>query len=91
MTIQELQRIVVRLSNSGWVRWWSNFDCRETNVRMAIQVLDHAGAGGLVPVPVRELEAIGFKEFDEAKCGARYLYTIERTNEDGTPFVSKLF
>ena len=91
MTIQELHRIVIRLSNSCWVRWWSNFDCRETNVRMAIQVLDHAGGFKVEAVRVKDLEALGFQEIDDNKTGVKWLYSIARTNEDGTPYVSKLF
>ncbi len=57
---------------------------------MAIQVLDHAGGSRVEPVCVKDLEALGFREIDENKTGVKWVYAIERTNEDGTPFESKL-
>lgn len=80
MTAGELQRIALHLSNQGWCRHWLNYGDRHENVQMAIQVLDSEKA-----VPIPELNKLGFKQYPEN------LYTIERTNDDGTPFVSKLF
>lgn len=61
---------------------------------MAIQCLDWKGSrivhpdgdteDTIGPIPVPDLIKIGFKE------NPTHFYTIERTNEDGTPFTSEL-
>lgn len=90
MTIDELQSFVRILSNQGWVRWWANLDNRRENVRMAIQVLDICPDGTFRPVRVLGLEEKGLQELDDNKVEAKWLYTINRTNPNGTPFVSQI-
>jgi hypothetical protein len=98
MTIRELQRIVVRLSNGAWVRWWSNYGDRHENCLMAIQVLEpEAGSDTcltpvFIPTQVSDLEKVGFQlELSRFYGYGHAIYTIPRTNEDGTPYVSNLF
>jgi len=96
MTIDELQRIVISLSNSAWVRWWANFgDARgERPVKMAIQCLDTPplrqprNPQRFIAVPVPDLERLGFVRcpFYRKEC----IYLIDRTNPDGTPYKSQL-
>lgn len=81
MTVHDLQRIGVRLSNGGWCRTWYNFHDNHDQVKMAIQVKDWDGR--CQPVP--DLLKLGFEE------QADFIYLINRTNDDGTPFVSQLF
>jgi hypothetical protein len=80
MTANELQRIVTRLANQSWCRYWLNYGDRHKDVEMAIQCLD-----GDQAIKIRDLEMMGFK-----RCSMG-VYTIPRTNDDGTPFVSSLF
>ena len=81
MTANELQRFARHLSNQVWTRHWLNYGDRHQNVRMAIQCIDAAGA----PVQIRELPGKGFTE------EPRHMYTVARTNDDGSPFISQLF
>lgn len=85
MRIDELTSIARRLGNQAWVRWWTNFGDRHDNVVMAIQVLDSVPGGGISPIEVRDLHQLGFEMHGD------FIYIIPRTNEDGTPFVSRLF
>jgi hypothetical protein len=80
MTASELQRIVLRLANQSWCRYWLNYGDRRETVEMAIQSTDTDGG-----IRIPELEQRGF----EYKGNG--LYLIPRTNDDGTPYVSKLF
>lgn len=81
MTANQLQRIACRLSNSSWCRHWLNLHNSRTDVIMAVQCLDERGR----PAQIRDLERLGFKPQDA------FIYTIQRTNDDGTPFVSNIF
>jgi hypothetical protein len=65
MTASELQSIVLRLSNSAFVRHWLhwNYPC-ETPWVMAIEVRDLDGGQGFQPKRVPHLEDLGF-EWDE--------------------------
>lgn len=54
---------------------------------MAIQCVDILDSGRFTPAMVNGIEELGFTLADDE----RLLYTIPRTNEDGTPYVSKLF
>lgn len=81
MTAGELQRIAVRLSNQSWCRHWLNFYNNHDNVKMAIQVKDWDGK--CEPIP--DLTKLGFEELPD------FIYVINRTNEDGSPFISQLF
>lgn len=87
VTAHELQRIASRLSNQCWCRHWLNYGDRRTGVIMAIQCVDILDSGRFTPARVNGIEELGFTLADDE----RLLYTIPRTNEDGTPYVSKLF
>lgn len=86
MTAIELQRIALRLSNSGWCRHWLNFNHPQNPRIMAIQVVDFQSEENIGPVKVHGIEAEGFAIL----AGSNFVYTIDRTNEDGTPFKSEL-
>jgi hypothetical protein len=93
MHIDEIQRIVIRLANQSWVRWWANFGDRQTDVLMAVQCLDfryhHAVSPGRYPIECDDLLKLGFTIWPSERQAC--IYTIPRTNEDGSPFVSQLF
>jgi hypothetical protein len=81
VTSSELQRIAGILSNSAWTRLWLNWgDRRSGPVTMAIQCIDPTGR----PQRIGEAEARGFTG------DLRYVYTIPRTSEDGSPYLAKL-
>lgn len=80
MTATEIQNIARRLSNSSWCRYWLNYTDSEHPI-LAIQCRNGYG----VPQPIRDAEKHGLKQQLD------FLYTAPRTNEDGTPYVSKLF
>lgn len=86
MTADELQRIALGLSNSGWCRYWLNFNHPQNPRTMAIQVVDLQSEENIGPVKVHGLEVRGFTLLQDS----HFVYTIDRTNEDGTPFVSEL-
>lgn len=84
MTLQELQRIVVILSNSCHVRWWAHYNYpRHDPWQMAICCIDEHGR------PVEPYEHDLPKPFtkwtDGGLNGLTY-YIWERTNERGEPF-----
>lgn len=81
MTACELQTIASRLSNCSWCRHWLNFYDSADNVWMAIQCRDNRGK----PEPVHDLESRGFSYDPDS-----LMYFIQRTNEDGSPFKSRL-
>lgn len=93
MTAEELQSIALRLANHGWTRYWIDFR-RLSDPRswlMAVQVYrfrpdPFTGIPVLAPIRLSELEDVGFHLIDHASFP--YLYTIERTNDDGTPYGS---
>lgn len=74
MTADEIQNIARRLGNQTWCRYWLNFLDSHTNVTMAIQCRSSSGK----PEPVPELVKLGFA------AATNFLYTIKRTNADGT-------
>lgn len=80
MTADELQRIVVRLSNQAWVRHWLHYNRPEQPAVMAIQVVEYKKALNgkvlLTPVECKELEKLGFVMDDNIFF--RYVYLIER-------------
>lgn len=84
MTADELQRIAMRLSNSGWCRYFLHWSYPAQDPwLMAVQVRDADGR----PVEVKELtDAYGFWPAPDRP--GEYVYTIRRTNDDGTPFRS---
>lgn len=65
---------------------------------MAIQVLscepnpDPIKTPSVIWIPKRvpDLEKLGFEVLDDNTLGAHWIYTIGRTNDDGTPFISEL-
>ena len=79
MTASQLQNIARQLSNSSWCRHWLNW----SDTVMAIQCRDESGH----PMKINRADAnrFGFEEQNH------YVYTIPRTNDDGTPYQSKLF
>lgn len=89
MTATELQRLVVRLSNSCWVRHWICLCAFGKQAEMWIQVMDYGVKihDRIVKrrVPDGEMEKLGFT-FDETT----FIYKIPRTNEDGTPYIATL-
>ncbi len=84
MTATELQNIARVLSNQAWVRYWLNYYDTRHSVDLAIHVTDFEGKPQRVP----ELERKGFRRQDA--MGLKGVYVIQRTNEDGTPFESKV-
>ena len=87
MTANELQRLSCILSNQTWCRHWLNWLDRPKDVKMAIQCRDNEGT----PERVKDLESKGFELFMTTDLECQWIYVIPRTNEDGTPFESKLF
>jgi len=87
MTPAELQRLVVRLSNSCWVRHWLCQGHTGQPAEMWIQVLDRCedGAFHSKPLPLNQLEYLGFAWVEK-----QMFYTIPRTNDDGTPYIVQL-
>lgn len=81
MTAAKLQRLAAVLSNQTWTRHWLNFHDRHDDVQMAIQCRDFNGTPERIP----DFEKMGFEELPD------FIYTIKRTNDDGTAYVSQLF
>ena len=84
MTATELQNIVRVLANQGWTRYWLMW---ETNpgqpAKMAISCIDGLGRYEVIP----EAESKGFRRVWQRNL---LFYVIDRTNEDGSPFISSL-
>ena len=85
--ISEMQRIAVRLSNGGWVRWWAMWNYPSLPAKMAIQVLDVDRTGKFVPVEVKDISNYGFKLVGN---DCKFIYEVERLNQNGTPYIWKL-
>lgn len=79
MTADELQNIVRILANSSWTRYWLNWSDSEHPV-MAVQCIDFKG----ISQPIHDAVSRGFTETEN------YIYTVPRTNEDGTRYEQKL-
>lgn len=77
MTVDKLQSLIRRLANGGWVRYWLYWNAIDCTI-MAIQCRNESG----IPEPIEGMEAIGFSK------ESNFIYTISRTNEDGTPYKS---
>ena len=86
MTANELQNIVVNLSNQMFVRYWLNFNhaTGQTQVQMAICCRGDDNQ----PRDISELE--DFFGFDLIHRTGHFFYVINRTKEDGTPYYSAL-
>lgn len=82
MTLEELLRIVRRLSNSAWVRYWVHYNWPDNPSIMAIQLLDVVKDGHWAPVPCDDLLKLKFTP------DAKLIYTIPRTDEKGEPYHS---
>ena len=82
MTLEKFQRIVIQISNGSYVRWWNQYQRKPWTMAFLAMNLDGT------PEPARLYEAdligLGFKRDGD-------FWTIERTYEDGTPFVDELF
>jgi hypothetical protein len=95
MHANELQNIARRMSNQCWCRHWLYFNHPQNPVKMAVQCIECSEDPdkGLIlygPFPVPDLERCGFKIETELATPDQFIYTIDRTNEDGTPYISQL-
>lgn len=85
MTLEELLRIVRRLSNSAWVRYWVHYNWPDNPSIMAIQLLDVSGSKShWAPVPCDDLLKLKFT------VTPNLIYTIQRLDEKGEPYHSLL-
>lgn len=75
MTITAFQNIVVRLANGRHTRYWLNWSGRPYTV-MAVQSIDSSGK----PQKITDAESHGLEEVHD------FVYTVRRTNEDGTAY-----
>lgn len=75
MTIQTFQNIVVRLANGRHTRYWLNWSGRPYTV-MAVQCIDSDGK----PQKIQDAETHGLLDTLD------YVYTVRRTNDDGTAY-----
>lgn len=83
MTLQELQHIVLRLANQCHVRYWINRYGKvgeQPTMALDIHLPEEARENQLHI----ELAGKGFRN-----CGGG-LFAIERTNEDGSPYISRI-
>jgi predicted Zn-ribbon and HTH transcriptional regulator len=92
MTADQLQSIAMLLSRSGWVRHWLHFNYpQESPWLMAIDVRDHNNR----PLELNgEMEKSGFTKTLEGvmdQTGECVIYTIARTNSDGTPYATNRY
>lgn len=84
MTVEHLQNIVCRLANSGYCRYWVSWSGSEHPI-MAVQCLSPSD---MKPSKIHDAEARGLTE-NRAPGMDDWIYTVPRTNEDGTPYQSK--
>ena len=70
MNIQELQRIVIAISNKYYVRWFAWYNYPYKPQLMAIKIIDHDNS--CIELPELVLMH-GFKQGDE------FIYTIEKS------------
>lgn len=92
MTADELQAIVIRLSNSCWVRYWLHWNYPQNPVQMALHAVEFKGDGtyNMQCVPmIKELKKYVIMNKFPLRS-PDILYIIPRTNEDGTIYESKL-
>ena len=81
MTLERLQHIVVKLANQAPTRYWVWWNYPLVETEMAIYI-----EGGIdSQTLLTEMEGRGFK-YD----ATFRVWTIHRTNEDGTPWVTKI-
>ena len=86
MTASQLQNIANRLGNCCWCRHWLHWNYPQQAPRlMALNCREADGSEARIYGG--DLERAGFRK--EVVNGATY-WVIERTNEDGTPFVAEL-
>lgn len=95
MTIERFQGIVLRVSNFVWCRHWVHFNAPQSPAKMAIQILDlkpgsETDRPQWQPRLLKDLENYGFELLNGKHNEGDKIYTIARTNEDGTPYESKL-
>lgn len=84
MTLDCLQSIVLRLANNGWCRYWVNWSGAEHPI-MAVQVINSKAE----PQEIIDAESHGLIEH-RAPGMDDWIYTVPRTNADGTPYRSLL-
>lgn len=80
MTATELQKLVLMLSRTEWVRYWLMYSYPYLPWMMAIECLNDRMASPELPI----LIANGFRY--EPTGPSRGLHVIERTDEQGKPF-----
>lgn len=92
MTLDELGRIALDYSERAWVKTWPAYSrppgqpwLMAIEVR-AYRVSPYTGIATLEPMRLTQLEDMGFRVPNHE--GAPFLYAIERTNADGTPYGS---
>lgn len=89
MTADRLQLLVTLLSRGAWVRHWLHWNYpSESPWLMAIDIRD----SGNRPIDMNgEMEKSGFTRlanWEPITTGECTIWTIPRTNRDGTPYVS---
>ena len=91
MTATEFQNnIVLPLANSAFCRYWLCWrEDSSSKIYLAIQVAKLEANGKYFIIKCPDFEERGFKEIGANKKAP--IYIIERTNEDGTPYETKLF
>lgn len=86
MTAKTLERLVINIANRAYVRCWYRWNAPvEDSWLMAISVCNVEG--NPLPQDYLEDEYGMVRDVSWEKNG---VWTIERTNEDGTPFRMKL-
>lgn len=71
----------MRLSNQYFCRWWIHYNFpNDEDWYMAIAVLDDKHKGVCIP----QMESMGFTVTQHYEH--QWIYTVRRTNEDGTPY-----
>ncbi len=77
MTATKLQDAVRVLANGSWTRYWLSYNQTSFGETiMAVQCRDENGK----PKPISDAPRHGFAMHNN------YIYTVPRTNEDGSPY-----
>jgi hypothetical protein len=88
VTADQLQRLARMLGNQSWCRYWLHYNWPETAPwEMALSCVEfemRSNRRMSNPCPVPDLLPMGFRA--TVSDAGLIVYTIVRTNEDGTPF-----
>lgn len=85
MTLTKFNRIILKLSNGCWVRYWVHWNYPNNPCQMAFSAKEYDGANSAL------YEEDFIKEGFKKKYIDNQLYwIINRTNEDGSNFTSNL-